>query len=149
MDTMETTESPVYDQTDVIHTPINTPSKLKPVKENIIDDLIDIAEGLQSNNFLLSNSFKKVVERIGTECGTKIKELSDKVDALERGPTLPITSNQHNQLSWVDALTKPKDEERRSRNIVVFGIPQSTKDNGRERYLDDKKLIEDLFTKSG
>ncbi|CAF0752920.1 unnamed protein product [Brachionus calyciflorus] len=134
MDTMETTESLVYDQTDVVHTPINTPSKLNHVKENvsklkkralmdddgedvvdedtrkskvIIDDLIDIAEGFQSDNFLLSISFKKVVERIGTECDTKIKELSDKVCLLEKGPTLQITSNQHNQLSWVDALTKP------------------------------------------
>ena len=90
-----------------------------------------------------------------------VEDLSTRLTALENKPTQPAWSGLFNSsTATVDPETKKQEtkllsavslesqeQQKRIRNLVVFGLPESNQTEAKDRIEHDLKLAKEVFTK--
>ncbi|RNA00106.1 RNA-directed DNA polymerase from mobile element jockey-like, partial [Brachionus plicatilis] len=130
----------------------------------ILNDLIELAESLEKDSKVLSDSTKKEFERVDKEINEKFEELNNRMSRIDSDSGNVVGAESIGK-SWADAVTNPgaltfskqqremsilltmerEDEERRSKNIVIFGLARSEKEDSKERQLEDQMKVEQIF----
>ncbi|CAF1039144.1 unnamed protein product [Brachionus calyciflorus] len=109
----------------------------------------------------MSSSMKNEIEQIDQKIEVKHKDLNDRISNLKK---IEGTSESTNKIrkTWVDVVAnsgtlpfskqqlemsilltmEKEDEERRSKKIVIFGIPRSDKEAGSERQREDFERVQ-------
>jgi len=97
------------------------------------------AEGM---NHRLKKMEDKVTEavRVGEENSKEIRTLREEIDKKNDQLEKRVTSGEDN------ILEEMNDRERRRKNVVMYGVKESDKAEGRQRLEDDKREINNIFT---
>ncbi|RNA17851.1 hypothetical protein BpHYR1_041260, partial [Brachionus plicatilis] len=134
----------------------------------ILNDLIELAESLEKDSKVLSDSTKKEFERVDKEINEKFEELNNRMSRIDSDCGNVVGAESIGK-SWADAVTNPgaltfskqqremsilltmerEDEERRSKNIVIFGLVRSEKKIKEDRWQDKHPAYESSMYDNG
>jgi hypothetical protein len=106
--------------------------------------LMDRIKEVEKNNEILENKVKMLEEKWSNIKEDIVKEtvniVMDRIDANE------VTRKA---IDSFGAQMKQKEEkEKRVKNLVIYNIKESEKDNAEDRINDDKKMLNNIFENS-
>ena len=95
-------------------------------------------EILSMENAKLREENKKLYERLGV--------LENKVEDIKNEVKADVMKDMNDTINmFFDKIKENEEKKKRENNLILFSVPESNKDNGKERQVEDEKICDNIF----
>ena len=95
-------------------------------------------EILSMENAKLREENKKLYERLGV--------LENKVEDIKNEVKADVMKDMNDTINmFFDKIKENEEKKKRENNLILFSVPESNKDNGKERQVEDEKFCDNIF----